>query len=86
MFLLAYLGFLILVPTICFAIACVTGVDYMLIALIAFFGIILVGTFVGELEKMKTPEGREQMRKEVEEQEKYDNEWGVIDYHDHDKK
>lgn len=86
MFLLAYLGFLVLVPTICFAIAWATGVDYMLIALIAFFGIVLIITVGGELGKMKTLEGREQMRKEVEEQEKYDNEWGIIDYHDHDKK
>ena len=86
MFLLAYLVFIVLVPTICFAIACVTGVDYMLIALIAFFGITFIIVCAGEIAKVSTPEGKEQMRKEVEEQEKYDNEWGIIDYHDHDKK
>lgn len=86
MFLLAYLGFIVLVPTICFAIAWATGVDYMAVALIAFFGIIIIGTFIGEAARVSTPKGREQAHKEVEEQEKYDNEWGVIDYHDHDKK
>ena len=86
MFLLAFFGFAVLVAAICFAIAWVTGVDYMLIALIAFCGINFIIVCAGEIAKVSTPQGREQMRKEVEEQEKYDNEWGIIDYHDHDKK
>ena len=50
---------------------------YFLIATVVF---VLVGIAITEGNKVKNKTQRDQMIREQEEQEKYDNDWGIIDH------
>ena len=57
-----------------------TADDMMVYFLIATVVLMLVGLTITEGNKVKNKSQRDRMIKEQEEQEKYDNDWGIIDH------